>query len=216
MANSKIKQILVGTTTYDIEDAGAAHLSASNIFTGMENTFGSVLCSFLTVGNDSPGPGNDSQNITLDGSAQNISSGTLSLILGSPSSGTFRYKFPCKKTVDEAPANIVTENENNTFTGTNTFSSGNTKFTTPAAAEHDPHVKVDASGICCYAGANSDPAVDAFTSYHYDHITYRVDAGVANICTLALPSNSGTIALTSDIPIKTATLSGTTLSITLS
>ena len=36
MANSKIKQILVGTTTYDIEDAGAAHLSAgSNLFTGV-------------------------------------------------------------------------------------------------------------------------------------------------------------------------------------
>ena len=38
MANSKIKQILVGTTTYDIEDAGAAHLSSDNTFTGT-NTF---------------------------------------------------------------------------------------------------------------------------------------------------------------------------------
>ena len=38
MANSKIKQILVGSTTYDIEDAGAAHLSANNTFTGV-NTF---------------------------------------------------------------------------------------------------------------------------------------------------------------------------------
>ena len=38
MANSKIKQILVGTTTYDIEDADAMHLSANNTFTGT-NTF---------------------------------------------------------------------------------------------------------------------------------------------------------------------------------
>ena len=38
MANSKIKQILVGTTTYDIEDASAAKLASDNIFTGI-NTF---------------------------------------------------------------------------------------------------------------------------------------------------------------------------------
>ena len=38
MANSKIKQILVGTTTYDIEDADAAHLSTDNTFRGT-NTF---------------------------------------------------------------------------------------------------------------------------------------------------------------------------------
>ena len=42
MANSKIKQILVGTTTYDIEDAGAAHLSTSNTFTGT-NTFEKIV-----------------------------------------------------------------------------------------------------------------------------------------------------------------------------
>ena len=34
--------------------------------------------------------------------------------------------------------------------------------------------------------------------------------------TINLPSSGGTLALTSQIPIKTATLSGTTLSITLS
>lgn len=38
MANSKIKQILVGTTTYDIEDASAAKLASNNTFTG-DNTF---------------------------------------------------------------------------------------------------------------------------------------------------------------------------------
>ena len=38
MANSKIKQILVGQTTYDIEDANAAHLSTDNTFSG-SNTF---------------------------------------------------------------------------------------------------------------------------------------------------------------------------------
>ena len=38
MANSKIKQILVGSTTYDIEDSSAAHLSTDNTFSG-SNTF---------------------------------------------------------------------------------------------------------------------------------------------------------------------------------
>ena len=47
MANSKIKQILVGTTTYDIEDAGAAHLSVTNTFTGT-NEFRGYAAQFLT------------------------------------------------------------------------------------------------------------------------------------------------------------------------
>lgn len=42
MANSKIKQILVGTTTYDIEDASAAHKASDNTFTG-SNTFSSAI-----------------------------------------------------------------------------------------------------------------------------------------------------------------------------
>lgn len=42
MANSKIKQILVGSTTYDIEDAGAAKLASDNTFTGI-NIFKSGL-----------------------------------------------------------------------------------------------------------------------------------------------------------------------------
>lgn len=42
MANSKIKQILVGTTTYDIEDSGAAHLSTSNTFTNF-NEFKDIV-----------------------------------------------------------------------------------------------------------------------------------------------------------------------------
>lgn len=42
MANSKIKQILVGTTTYDIEDANAAHIASDNTFTG-SNTFNNAI-----------------------------------------------------------------------------------------------------------------------------------------------------------------------------
>lgn len=42
MANSKIKQILVGQTTYDIEDANAAHSASNNTFTG-SNTFSSAI-----------------------------------------------------------------------------------------------------------------------------------------------------------------------------
>lgn len=42
MANSKIKQILVGQTTYDIEDASAAHKASDNTFTGT-NTFSNAI-----------------------------------------------------------------------------------------------------------------------------------------------------------------------------
>ena len=50
MANSKIKQILVGTTTYDIEDAGAAHLSATNTFTGTNEFWGGTAQFFTSAG----------------------------------------------------------------------------------------------------------------------------------------------------------------------
>ena len=196
-------KIVYEVDSTDISDtSNFAKLSGNNTFTGT-NTFSS---GYLQVGNDST-------NITLYDNG--IESGGIRLLFNSPSSGTFNYKFPCKKTVDEAPVNIVTENEDNTFTGTNTFRSGNTYFMTAAAAEHDPYVRADAPGIWCYAGYNSDPTVDAFTSYHNGRIVYKSDAGTSPY-TLLLPSKGGTIALTRDIPIKTATLSGTTLRITLS
>ena len=56
-----------------------------------------------------------------------------------------------------------------------------------------------------------------YTKYNYGNITHVPDAtNSSSNYTLTLPNKTGTIALTSDIPIKTATLSGTTLSITLS
>lgn len=58
--------------------------------------------------------------------------------------------------------------------------------------------------------ANADPAL--YTAYCSGSITYFNGTSY----NLSFPAKAGTIALTSDIPIKTATLSGTTLSITLS
>ena len=67
----------------------------------------------------------------------------------------------------------------------------------------DPITTVDSDGVHC----SIDNGVG---TYYQDHqIQYQA-------FTLILPSKNGTLATTSDIPIKTATLSGTTLSITLS
>ena len=119
MANSKIKQILVGSTTYDIEDAGAAHLAT-----------------------------------------------------------------------------------NNTFTGTNLFKGGTTQFLTSSAGLNDPKTDVGAYGILCQTGGNVG--------------TYYKDGKITNgTNTLTLPLKTGTLATTDDIKIKSASLSGTTLTLTI-
>ena len=97
----------------------------------------------------------------------------------------------------------------NTFTGTSRFQSGNTYFTTAsfmtvAGRPSDPVTTVDSDGVHCSID-NSGVG----THYQDNQIQNKA-------FTLTLPTKNGTLATTSDIPIKTATLSGTTLSITLS
>ena len=108
------KQIKVGdgntlVNALPFYPSGDVKAAGNNTFTGT-NTFSSGN---LQVGNDSA-------HITLNDNG--IESGSLRLILDGSSTGTFNYKFPCNKTVDESPVNIVTENENNTFSGNNTVS----------------------------------------------------------------------------------------------
>lgn len=92
---------------------------------------------------------------------------------------------------------------NKTFTGTNMFKGGTTMFMTAAGRPNDPRTTINSEGIHCQAEGNNG--------------TYYKDGKIINIGnTLTLPYKSGTLATTSDFPIKSATLSGTTLSITLS
>ena len=68
-------------------------------------------------------------------------------------------------------------------------------------------------------GLTTDTTTGPFVQYGYDSIVYKSAAtSTANGTkkTYSFPTASGTLALTNDIPIKTATLDGTTLSITLS
>ena len=95
------------------------------------------------------------------------------------------------------PSNMVTTDTEQNIFGAKTFTSGS----------NYPQNIVDNGGMRIY----SSPSV--ITSYSSTAIV-RVNGSSPSV--INLPSSGGTLALTSDIPIKTATLSGTTLSITLS
>ena len=103
----------------------------------------------------------------------------------------------------------VTAAGNNTFTGNNAFKGGTTSFITAsfmtaAGRPSDPVTTVDSDGVHCSID-NSGVG------------THYMDNQIQNKAfTLTIPTKNGTLATTSDIPIKSATLSGTTLSITLS
>ena len=97
----------------------------------------------------------------------------------------------------------VTAAGNNIFTGTNHFQGGNTYFNTASPRPGSSVTTINADGVLCQAEGNNG--------------TYYKDGKIINVAnTLTLPSKSGTLATTSDIKIKSASLSGTTLSITLS
>ena len=97
----------------------------------------------------------------------------------------------------------VTAAGNNTFTGNNSFQGGTTSFTTASPRPGASVTTVDADGVRCQTDG------DTGTYYQDNQIQHQ---GFS----LGLPYKSGTLATTSDFPIKSATLSGTTLSITLS
>ena len=82
---------------------------------------------------------------------------------------------------------VATLGDNNTFTGTNMFKGGAAQFRTSSEGLNDPKTDVGVYGILCQTGGNVG--------------TYYKDGKITNgTSTLTLPSKSGTIALTSDIP----------------
>lgn len=93
---------------------------------------------------------------------------------------------------------VATLGDVNDFTGSNSFASN-------VSIKSSKGLKTQGSSALQY------------TEYNYGKITHVPDAtNSSSNYTLSLPTKSGTIALTKDIPIKSATLSGTTLRITLS
>lgn len=132
-------------------------------------------------------------------------------------SGTGTLYLPVKTGTVALTSDIdVTAAGNNTFTGTNTYYGDYV-----ALGAFYPTVQVD-SGILKVGQVTSNNDTNhtptgtfaSSTDYGNGGITYRPNT--TTHITYMLPSQAGTLALKSDIPIKTATLSGTTLSITLS
>ena len=81
----------------------------------------------------------------------------------------------------------------------------------------------DTSNFVTLSGAQTISGNKTFTGINTFNSTLTCPSGIMSPTiypgggnSLTVPKKNGTIATTSDIPIKTATLSGTTLSITLS
>ena len=108
------------------------------------------------------------------------------------------------KKLSELGVGDVTAAGNNTFTGTNRFQGGNTYFMTVSGRPNDPTTTIDANGVYCQVNGGETGTY------------YKDNAIIHKASTLTLPYKTGTLATTDDIKIKSATLSGTTLSITLS
>lgn len=123
---------------------------------------------------------------------------------GKITNGTNTLTLPLKTGTFALTSDIdVKSAGNNTFTGDNKFQGGTTSFMAAAGSPSYLVTTVDSDGVhCLFDGSVS-------TSYQDSQIQHKA-------FTLTLPLKSGTFALTNDIPIKTASLSGTTLSITLS
>ena len=259
MANSKIKQILVGTTTYDIEDAGAAHLSANNTFTGtntfaynsikINNKYNDHGASWVTTiqGWDPTGGGNndfiltlpktsgtitvgvkangtihaaDSSGLvdlgTISGGSSGVTSVTTSgsgnaVTSASISGNTLTLtKGSTFLTAHQSLASCAKLSANNTFTGTNTFK----------VANKNNSIKIEPTGISIYSQVGpvgSVPGV-VLCSDHPDTLKIKSTSskGFIRFPELGFVSAQGeTVALLSDIKIKSATLSGTTLTLTI-
>ena len=108
---------------------------------------------------------------------------------------------------------VATVGDNNTFTGSNTFTGDFSRKTRDSSGAMYYKESISDQGFTVGVGS-TEAASNTQAIYGWGHI--KVTAGAAGTVTLDLPVKTGTLALTSDIPIKTATLSGTTLSITLS
>ena len=192
-ATSVLTSIKIGNISYGI--SGGVSLSGNNTWTGT-NTFKKAI-----TFSESDTSGQYKCLIDKNGfyTGAGPSSGiALSAVYSydrikyTSSGTTYTYNFP------EKNGTFALATANNNFTETNIF------YKTIAVSPN---------------GLTTDTTTGPFVQYGYDSIVYKSAAtSTANGTkkTYSFPTASGTLALTNDIPIKTATLDGTTLSITLS
>lgn len=188
------------TSDIDITAAGDNTFTGTNIF--KTETSGSLYRTLINQNGVSVGggPGNIVIDVTygLD-NIKRLYGGT-----------TYIYAFPNKNgtlaTMDDIPiaASFAKLAQDNTFTGSNTFEKDITRKTISGSSQ--TRTLISNTGFSVGAGTSSSILQD--TKYGRTNIQY-------GSFVYSFPGATGTIALTKDIPIKTATLDGTTLSITL-
>ena len=191
-------------TTGDIPSTSSfATLSGNNTFTGITAFNNTVSCGTIIS--------NSGFMATNSSNSSDFASFKYNSITRSTNSTTYTLTLPTKSGTIALTSDIpsgggsgdVTAAGNNIFTGTNKFQGGTTSFTTASPRPGASVTTVDADGVKCQTDG------DTGTYYQDNQIQHQ---GFS----LGLPYKSGTLATTSDFPIKSATLSGTTLSITLS
>ena len=191
-------------TTGDIPSTSSfATLSGNNTFTGITSFTNTVSCGTIIS--------NSGFTATSASNSSDLSSLQYNCITRTTNSTSYTLTLPTKSGTIALTSDIpsgggsgdVTAAGNNTFTGNNKFQGGTTSFTTASPRPGASVTTVDADGVLCQTDG------DTGTYYQDNQIQHQ---GFS----LGLPYKSGTLATTSDFPIKSATLSGTTLSITLS
>lgn len=186
------------TSDIDVTAAG------DNTFTGMTNTF--------------------TNQVNLQGLVR-IGKGNSITALSSTSTSLINVNLPSKAGTLAITDDIdVTAAGDNTFTGENTFEKkvrflNQSAWFSKSPTFYDGCLAVNNITVSFNPSAPDPAGRIPYAQYGPTSIKVKDDAiqDASSVHTLTLPkTKSGTIALTSDIPIKTATLSGTTLSITLS
>mgnify|MGYP006921152647 CR=1 FL=1 len=206
------------TTDIDVTAAGDNTFTGTNTFK-TETSSGALYRTLINQDGVSVGGGPG--NIAIDAT---YGLDNIKRLYGGT---TYTYGFPSKNgtfaMLEDIPnVNVfAVTSGNNNFSGSNTFAGSNT-FTGVNIFEKNitcrttsgnslTRTLISDTGFSVGSGTGSSILTD--TVYGQTNITRKIPGG--NDYTVSLPSKAGTIALTGDIPIKSATLDGTTLSITL-
>lgn len=187
MANSKIKQILVGTTTYDIEDASAVHLSSDNTFTG-SNTFSSAITAKQGIISANGDNLLDNTKLNYNNITRHTNNTDYTLTIPAKS-GTLVTEDDLSSYVNTTGTQSVAGQK--TFTGNVSFSSS-VNFSDNVACSGAFRAKKTKPGTGQII-ESSALSYDSITRYKKnninEYITYK----------LSIPARTGTLALIEDI-----------------
>ena len=194
MANKRIKQILVGTTTYDIEDASAAKLASNNTFTG-SNTFnkgitskGSILIPFDNAESHHIGIG-DYTGISTGGwgaflSMDSDKNGNLTLysaanyaavIRNRTGLDNFTYDLPDKSGTLALTSDVVANPAASGTTTLTTLQVGSTVYTLPSGGETYKVVELTSSQTTLTDDQYATLTASPFNKIKFYDIIYNFD-----------------------------------------